>query len=102
MGRAKSRRLTAVPGPTEHGRGTDRMAVCIGRCTARGERPAKVVLMVHGYKGFKEWGNGKEWLSNGRARDGMCGAWTFPTMAVFPFGRCIDTDAWSANRSISR
>ena len=93
--------VAAVPGPTEHGswdgphgqlhwtRHPARREVCRGRA-----------LMVHGYKGFKEWGNWKG-VAEQWAREGW-DVWRMDFSHnghVWPFlEECLDTEAWSANR----
>ena len=93
--------VAAVPGPTEHGswdgphgqlhwtRHPARREVCRGRA-----------LMVHGYKGFKEWGNWKG-VAEQWAREGW-EVWRMDFSHnghVWPFlEECLDTKAWSANR----
>ena len=58
-----------------------------------------VALMVHGYKGFREWGNWKGWPNAGRASVGPSTGWISPTTAIahHSLEDCVDEEAWSQN-----
>ena len=93
--------VATVPSPAEHGcwEGPHGRLQWT-RHRSRRETSRGRALMVHGYKGFKEWGNWKG-VAERWAREGW-DVWRMDFSHnghVLPFLEdCVDTEAWSANR----